>query len=584
MLGSQIKFQITDGNVYGDKLATVLASARDVPDWVCVPDVEPARRGSAPRSSRTSSRTSRRTSAGDKVTAVPEPGQHPLGRVEVLRLQRQALRPAVPRRGHHRRDLLPPGRPRRAGHHAGRQERPGPPRPRGRAHRRQPSGAPRTCGTRPRSSTRCPPKWKLDGDTLVHRVETERVPRGPRVERRAVRQRRRAPRRRRRPVRRGQGAVPVRQVADHERRRRRLARGAARQPGQQPRRTGSSRSHPFDGRRRHPGALEGQPGEHLLVHQEDGRRGQDQGAARDRQRARGAVRHHGVRHHQQRRRGRALHARRRRPAGAHRAGRHRAAADVHLPGRPAAVARPRCSTPATSRRPRSGRRTRRSTRPSPLFYAQQIVEPQQYASIGQPFVDLEKDISRGRKSMDDLDAAVETWKSSGGEELRAFYQDILDQQSFDRADCPARSPAAPPRPGRRRRRRPSPTRKIGWRVRLRRDRSLLLMVTPAILLLGGVRVRPDAGQRHRVAAVLAVHGVPGQPVRRLGQLRARVHQPAVPQRGREHARHHGVPAGVLLPDPDHPGAAAQQRRHAADPHDDPVDRLPARTSSRGCWW
>ena len=65
----------------------------------------------------------------------------------------------------------------------------------------------------------------------------------------------------------------------------------------------------------------------------------------------------------------------------------------------------------------------------PLFYAQQIVEPQQYASIGQPFVDLEKDISRGRKGMDDLDAAVETWQASGGEELRAFYQDILDQQS-----------------------------------------------------------------------------------------------------------------------------------------------------------
>ena len=37
MLGSDIQFQITDGNVYGDKLATVLASAKDVPDWVCVP-------------------------------------------------------------------------------------------------------------------------------------------------------------------------------------------------------------------------------------------------------------------------------------------------------------------------------------------------------------------------------------------------------------------------------------------------------------------------------------------------------------------------------------------------------------------
>jgi putative aldouronate transport system substrate-binding protein len=62
----------------------------------------------------------------------------------------------------------------------------------------------------------------------------------------------------------------------------------------------------------------------------------------------------------------------------------------------------------------------------PTFFGMQISEPQQYGSLAQPFVDLEKDISRGRKSMRDLDAAVKTWKSSGGEKLRAFYQDILD--------------------------------------------------------------------------------------------------------------------------------------------------------------
>lgn len=64
----------------------------------------------------------------------------------------------------------------------------------------------------------------------------------------------------------------------------------------------------------------------------------------------------------------------------------------------------------------------------PLFFGRQIAEPQQYASIGEPFRDLEKDISRGRKSLDDLDSAVQTWKSSGGDELRAFYQDILDNE------------------------------------------------------------------------------------------------------------------------------------------------------------
>ena len=55
----------------------------------------------------------------------------------------------------------------------------------------------------------------------------------------------------------------------------------------------------------------------------------------------------------------------------------------------------------------------------PLFYGQQISEPQQFGSLAQPFVDLEKDISRGRKSLTDLDVAIKTWKTSGGDELRA---------------------------------------------------------------------------------------------------------------------------------------------------------------------
>jgi putative aldouronate transport system permease protein len=40
---------------------------------------------------------------------------------------------------------------------------------------------------------------------------------------------------------------------------------------------------------------------------------------------------------------------------------------------------------------------------------------------------------------------------------------------------------------------PPPTRKIGWRIRLKRDRSLLLMVTPAILLLGVFAYVPMLG-------------------------------------------------------------------------------------------
>jgi len=64
----------------------------------------------------------------------------------------------------------------------------------------------------------------------------------------------------------------------------------------------------------------------------------------------------------------------------------------------------------------------------PAFFGMQITEPNRFGSLNQPIEDLEKDISRGRRSIDDLDAAIETWRSSGGEELRQFYQDVLDAQ------------------------------------------------------------------------------------------------------------------------------------------------------------
>lgn len=63
----------------------------------------------------------------------------------------------------------------------------------------------------------------------------------------------------------------------------------------------------------------------------------------------------------------------------------------------------------------------------PLFFGMQIVEPQRYASLYTPFDDLQKDIRRGRKKVSDIDDAVNTWKKSGGEKLRAWYQDILDK-------------------------------------------------------------------------------------------------------------------------------------------------------------
>ncbi|MGW1548308.1 extracellular solute-binding protein [Streptomyces sp. NPDC002346] len=63
----------------------------------------------------------------------------------------------------------------------------------------------------------------------------------------------------------------------------------------------------------------------------------------------------------------------------------------------------------------------------PLFFGMQIVEPQRYASLYTPFDDLQKDIRRGRKKVSDVDAAVTTWKNSGGDKLRDWYQDILDK-------------------------------------------------------------------------------------------------------------------------------------------------------------
>lgn len=67
----------------------------------------------------------------------------------------------------------------------------------------------------------------------------------------------------------------------------------------------------------------------------------------------------------------------------------------------------------------------------PLFYGMNITEPAQYASISQPFDDLERDIVRGRRSMADLDAAIETWRTSGGDELREFYTEIYEAQQAD---------------------------------------------------------------------------------------------------------------------------------------------------------
>lgn len=63
----------------------------------------------------------------------------------------------------------------------------------------------------------------------------------------------------------------------------------------------------------------------------------------------------------------------------------------------------------------------------PVFFGMQIVEPQRYASLYTPFDDLQKDIRRGRKKVSDIETAVSTWRNSGGDELRDWYQELLEE-------------------------------------------------------------------------------------------------------------------------------------------------------------
>ncbi|MFJ2892598.1 extracellular solute-binding protein [Streptomyces sp. NPDC087305] len=70
---------------------------------------------------------------------------------------------------------------------------------------------------------------------------------------------------------------------------------------------------------------------------------------------------------------------------------------------------------------RMGAFTKKST-----FYGQQITEPSRYTNLSNDFEQLEDDITRGRKKISDMQQAVSDWKSKGGDQLRAWYQKLLD--------------------------------------------------------------------------------------------------------------------------------------------------------------
>lgn len=59
------------------------------------------------------------------------------------------------------------------------------------------------------------------------------------------------------------------------------------------------------------------------------------------------------------------------------------------------------------------------------FFGLQIEEPNKFGSLNKPFDDLAMDIARGRKKIGDLDTELATWKKNGGDELREFYTGFL---------------------------------------------------------------------------------------------------------------------------------------------------------------
>jgi putative aldouronate transport system substrate-binding protein len=63
----------------------------------------------------------------------------------------------------------------------------------------------------------------------------------------------------------------------------------------------------------------------------------------------------------------------------------------------------------------------------PMFFGMQIQEPRRFASLYTPFDDLRKDITRGRKPVSAVEEAVTTWRKSGGDDLRKWYEQLLEK-------------------------------------------------------------------------------------------------------------------------------------------------------------
>jgi putative aldouronate transport system substrate-binding protein len=70
---------------------------------------------------------------------------------------------------------------------------------------------------------------------------------------------------------------------------------------------------------------------------------------------------------------------------------------------------------------RMGAFTKKST-----FYGLTVTEPSRWANLADDFEQLEDDVVRGRKKISDVQQAVSDWKKQGGDDLRGWYQKLLD--------------------------------------------------------------------------------------------------------------------------------------------------------------
>jgi putative aldouronate transport system substrate-binding protein len=60
------------------------------------------------------------------------------------------------------------------------------------------------------------------------------------------------------------------------------------------------------------------------------------------------------------------------------------------------------------------------------FYGLTITEPNRWTNLANDFEQLEDDVVRGRKKIGDVQQAVADWKQKGGDDLRAWYKKLLD--------------------------------------------------------------------------------------------------------------------------------------------------------------